>query len=98
MAYREGVFTPEGQECGKDYPHYQDIFDDDAAYDDTASYPAGLEKIGWTVNETFLKLSYQFPNAYRALSATNRSMISGTIMHSPIPILMPAAFPLSTIF
>lgn len=67
MAYREGVFTPQGKNVENDYPPYQDIFDDDAAYDDTASYPAGLEKIGWTVNETFLKLSYQFPNDTSAL-------------------------------
>lgn len=61
MAYREGVFTPEGKNVEKDYPPYQDIFDDDAAYEDTAVYPAGLEKIGWTVNEPFLNLSYQYP-------------------------------------
>ena len=61
MAYREGVFTPEGKNADKDYPPYQDIFDDDAAYDESAVYPAGLEKIGWTVNEPFLNLSYQYP-------------------------------------
>lgn len=66
MAYREAVYLPGGAPADKTYPPYQD-FDDDAFYDESAAYPAGLEKIGWTVNETFLKLAYQYPNEPDAL-------------------------------
>lgn len=61
MAYREAVYFPDGTTAAGTYPPYQ-VFDDDAYYVEGGSYPAGLEKIGWTVNETFLKLSYQYPN------------------------------------
>lgn len=60
MAYREGVCTPDGSHVDGSYPPYQP-FDDTAFYDEHGIYPAGLEKVGWTMNETFLKLSYQYP-------------------------------------
>ncbi|HBA68040.1 MAG TPA: hypothetical protein DCZ40_01610 [Lachnospiraceae bacterium] len=66
MAYREAVCLPDGTHADKTYPPYQD-FDDDSAYDESTTYPAALEKIGWTVNETFLQLSCQFPNTPDAL-------------------------------
>lgn len=66
MVYREGVYTPDGSHADKKYPPYQD-FNDTAPYDAHGTYPAGLEKIGWTMNETFLKLSYQYPLSAKAL-------------------------------
>jgi hypothetical protein len=67
MAYREAVYLPDGSHVEDNYEPYNKNFNDDAPYNKSTVYPAGLEKMGWAVNETFLQLSYQYPTSPKGL-------------------------------